>query len=198
MKPFGGRGARAGECHLAGLSLEREPRPAAAIPHPGQQRNPGAVRFAVVMAQRFRPCPHGRGVQIWSACGWRLEVRVLSAHRTPLAMWSFAHGATPGALTGDHCRCRGRRPSAGDGGRRSHPLPVIGVPVHRRAPSRGSRPCFPIVAECRLAFRGHLWRSATGKQTARPVAASDPGHWRDPRPGRTAGMSLSGPNCMIR
>jgi 5-(carboxyamino)imidazole ribonucleotide mutase len=103
------------------------PRPAADSPAP-----PGPARVAVVMGSDSDLPTLEPAVRVLEGFGLAVEVRVLSAHRTPLEMVAFASGAAG----------RGLRVIIAGAGGAAHlpgmvaaltPLPVIGVPVQSRA-----------------------------------------------------------------
>ena len=48
--------------------------------------------------------------------GVEYEITVVSAHRTPDRMFSYARAAADRGLKGDYCRCRRRSAFAGYGG----------------------------------------------------------------------------------
>jgi 5-(carboxyamino)imidazole ribonucleotide mutase len=101
--------------------------PAAAVPLPL-----GAARVAVIMGSDSDLPTMAPAVRILEQFGVACEVRVLSAHRTPLEMVSFAEAAAARGL---------KVIIAGAGGAAHLPgmvaslttLPVIGVPVQSRA-----------------------------------------------------------------
>ncbi len=92
----------------------------------------GPVRVAVIMGSDSDLPTMQPAVAILAALGVACEVRVLSAHRTPLEMVAFAQGAEARGL---------KVIIAGAGGAAHLPgmvaslttLPVIGVPVQSRA-----------------------------------------------------------------
>jgi len=93
---------------------------------------PGPARVAVVMGSDSDLPTLAPAVSVLEGFGLAVEVRVLSAHRTPLEMVAFASGAAE----------RGLRVIIAGAGGAAHlpgmvaaltPLPVIGVPVQSRA-----------------------------------------------------------------
>ncbi|MCS5946038.1 AIR carboxylase family protein [Klebsiella variicola subsp. variicola] len=70
--------------------------------------------------------------EILDALNVPYHVEVVSAHRTPDKLFSFAESAESHWLSGDYCRGRRRGASAGhDCG--ETPVPVLGVPVQSAA-----------------------------------------------------------------
>ena len=110
------------------------PRDSGAAPAPGDQAPgpPGAPLVAVVMGSDSDLPTMEPAVALLQRFGVAVEVRVLSAHRTPLEMVAFAQAAAGRGL---------KVVIAGAGGAAHLPgmvaslttLPVIGVPVQSRA-----------------------------------------------------------------
>lgn len=110
------------------------PRDSGAAPAPGTQAPspPGAPLVAVVMGSDSDLPTMEPAVALLQRFGVGVEVRVLSAHRTPLEMVAFAQAAAGRGL---------KVVIAGAGGAAHLPgmvaslttLPVIGVPVQSRA-----------------------------------------------------------------
>ena len=110
------------------------PRDSGAAPAPGDQAPgpPGAPLVAVVMGSDSDLPTMEPAVALLQRFGVGVEVRVLSAHRTPLEMVAFAQAAAGRGL---------KVVIAGAGGAAHLPgmvaslttLPVIGVPVQSRA-----------------------------------------------------------------
>ena len=123
--------ARAGECHPRRLRAVVAPDPAPQQPS-GAAGDPAAPAVAVIMGSDSDLPTMQAAVALLERFGVRAEVRVLSAHRTPLEMVDFARTAAGRGL---------KVIIAGAGGAAHLPgmvaslttLPVIGVPVQSRA-----------------------------------------------------------------
>ena len=123
--------ARAGECHPRRLRAVVAPDPAPQQPS-GAAGDPAAPAVAVIMGSDSDLPTMQPAVALLERFGVRTEVRVLSAHRTPLKMLDFARVAAGRGL---------KVIIAGAGGAAHLPgmvaslttLPVIGVPVQSRA-----------------------------------------------------------------
>ena len=123
--------ARAGECHPRRLRAVVAPDPAPQQPS-GAAGDPAAPAVAVIMGSDSDLPTMQAAVALLERFGVMAEVRVLSAHRTPLEMVDFARTAAGRGL---------KVIIAGAGGAAHLPgmvaslttLPVIGVPVQSRA-----------------------------------------------------------------
>ena len=88
----------------------------------------GSVRVAIIMgSESDLPVMQGAATAL-DELGVAYEMRVVSAHRTPVEMAEFAAGAAAAGHRGDHRRRRRRGASPGMVAAHSC-LPVIGVPV---------------------------------------------------------------------
>ena len=124
-------GAWAGECHPRRLLAVVAPDPAPQQPS-GAVADPGPPTVAVIMGSDSDLPTMEPAVALLERFGVKAEVRVLSAHRTPLEMVDFARAAVGRGL---------KVVIAGAGGAAHLPgmvaslttLPVIGVPVQSRA-----------------------------------------------------------------